>query len=217
MRGMILAAGRGQRMRELTDAVPKPLLKVADRYLIEYAIGAMSKMGIQEIIINICYHREQIKLALGNGERYGVRIFYSEETDALETGGGICQALPLLGEEPFVVLSCDVITDYPLEKLTKNPRGLAHIVMVENPAYHPRGDFCLEGDRVYCDVENSFTFGNIGVYRPELFSNYSAGKFRLGDVLKNAISQNQITGELYQGSWHNIGTPEDLQEIDKVW
>ena len=138
MRAMIFAAGRGERMRKLTELLPKPLLHVAGHYLIEYAICNLKRAGIREIVINVSYRGEQIKDALGNGERYGVNIVYSEEKERLETGGGIVQALPLLGDEPFVVMSSDIITDFPLQNLLHYSNSLAHLIMVPNPPYHPK-------------------------------------------------------------------------------
>ncbi|MHB1948941.1 MAG: N-acetylmuramate alpha-1-phosphate uridylyltransferase MurU [Gammaproteobacteria bacterium] len=214
MRGMILAAGRGQRMGTLTTEVPKPLLQVRNRYLIEYSLFALIKMGITEIVINICYRGAQIKEALGDGSRYGVTIFYSEEDEALETGGGIFQALPLLGPEPFIVLSCDVITDYPLHQLPQEPIGLAHLVLVNNPLYHSSGDFCLLKNKVYCGQSSTLTFGNIGIYRPELFADCKPGKFGLGPLLKEAALHGKITGEHYQGIWHNLGRPDDFDQVN---
>lgn len=212
MRGMILAAGRGARMGSLTDATPKPLLRVGKRYLIEYAIFALVQAGIREIIINICYHKEKIKAALGDGARYGATFYYSEETEALETGGGVLQALPLLGTHPFIILSSDIITDYPLQNLLREPAKLAHLVLVDNPSFHPQGDFCLRDNLLFLAEQNHFTFSNIGLYRPELFAGYTAGKFRLGDVLKQAVTKAQVTGEYYRGLWHNVGTPVQLEE-----
>ena len=210
MRGMILAAGRGERMGALTEVLPKPLLKVAGHYLIEYPIMALAKIGVADIVINVSYRREQIIEALGDGARYGVTLHFSEETDALETGGGVLQALPLLGNEPFIVLSSDVITDYPLHLLPKNLDKLAHIVLVNNPHYHPTGDFGLVENKIYLDGEAKFTFGNVGVYHPDLFAHCKPGRFRLADLLKQAIAEQKVSGEYYQGVWHNLGTPEDL-------
>jgi MurNAc alpha-1-phosphate uridylyltransferase len=210
MRAMILAAGRGDRMRHLTQNTPKPLLRIKNRFLIEYSIEALANIGIKDIVINIAYCREKIKSALGNGSRYGVVLQYSEEEEALETGGGIFNALPLLGKDPFIVMSCDIISDYPLQNLRSHLGGLAHIVLVDNPDFHPTGDFYLEGDRVLLQGISRFTFANIGIYRPELFAHSQPGKFRLGDLLKEAIRKQQITGEYYKGVWHNIGTPEQL-------
>lgn len=210
MRAMILAAGRGTRMGELTEVVPKPLLKVNGRYLIEYSLSSLAAIGVQDIVINVCYQKEMIKQTLGNGERYGVTIHYSEEDQALETGGGIFQALPLLGTQPFIVLSSDVITDYPLQNLPQEPRGLAHLVVVDNPSYHPKGDFCLQGHRLYYGEGETFTFANIGIYRPELFAGCTPGKFRLTELFQRGIANQKIDGELYQGYWYNIGSPDQL-------
>jgi len=205
MRGMILAAGRGARMGDLTLTTPKPLLKVKNRYLIEYSLQALIDAGIRDIIINVSYLGEQIKQVLGNGQRYGVNIYYSEETQALETGGGIYQALSLLGKNPFIVLSSDVITDYPLQNLPKEPQGLAHLVLVDNPDYHPQGDFYFNG--------KTFTFANIGIYRPELFIDCQPGCFRLGSLLHEAYAKHQVTMEHYSGFWHNLGTPQQLSAL----
>jgi MurNAc alpha-1-phosphate uridylyltransferase len=143
-KAMILAAGRGQRMGELTANLPKPLLRIGNRYLIEYAIANLKAAGINEIVINISYQAEQIKTALGDGSHYGLKIIYSQEKERLETGGGIFQALPVFGGQPFIVLSADVISDYPLQELPQQPQGLAHLIMVANPPYHPRGDYSLK-------------------------------------------------------------------------
>lgn len=210
MRAIILAAGRGERMGDLTQHTPKPLIKAGGRYLIEYAITALVKFGMKDIVINICYHADQIKKVLGNGELYGANFHYSEEAVALETGGGIYQALPLLGSEPFIVLSSDIVTDYALSKLPKEPVGLAHLVLVDNPRFHPSGDFCLQGQRIYHGKENTLTFANIGVYRPELFADCQPGRFRLGELLKREITNQKVTGEHHTGLWYNIGSPQEL-------
>lgn len=211
MRAMILAAGRGERMRHLTANTPKALLRVQGNYLIEYSLHALIKAGIQDIVINVCYLAEQIKTALGNGSKYGVNIIYSDEAIALETGGGIFKALPLLGSDPFIVLSCDVISDYSLKKLPVDPQKLAHLVMVDNPQFHPQGDFCLNGNSVAIGSGQTYTFSNIGIYRPELFSQCSPGIFRLGPLLKEEIMNGQVTGEYYNGYWENLGTPAQLE------
>lgn len=215
MRAMILAAGRGERMGILTEYTPKPLLKVAGRCLIEYSLLALAASGINEIVINLCYHRELIKSTLGDGSRYGVALHYSEEETALETGGGVYQALPWLGAEPFLVISSDIITDFPIQFLPKNPDKLAHVVLVDNPAYHTKGDFTLQKNQVVPPVGSTLTFGNISVLRPEFFADCKAGRFRLGDMLKNAVTQQAITGEHYQGSWFNIGTPNELARANE--
>jgi MurNAc alpha-1-phosphate uridylyltransferase len=211
MRAMILAAGRGERMGALTQTIPKPLIKIAGQYLIEYSLRALAKIKINEVVINISYRGDQIKDALGNGERYGLTIHYSEEKEVLETGGGILQALPLLGKDPFIVISSDIISDYALERLPLEPAELAHLVLVDNPVFHPRGDFCLFGRRIYYGKGHTLTFGNIGVYRPELFADCKPGHFRLSEVLKVQIARQQISGEHYSGFWHNIGTAEQVE------
>ncbi len=217
MRGMILAAGRGQRMGELTNNQPKLLLKVAGSYLIEHAIQAFSQAGIKEIVINVSYFKEQIMAALGTGRRYGLKLFYSEEKERLETGGGIVKALPLLGEEPFVVWSGDVICDYPLAQLLQQPLRLAHLVMVDNPAFKPQGDYCLnQNHEIEYGPGKTYTFANIGLYRPALFTGCQPIFRRLADIWQDAILQKQITGECYHGLWHNIGTPQDLKTAEAV-
>jgi MurNAc alpha-1-phosphate uridylyltransferase len=216
MRAMILAAGRGERMADLTTKTPKPLLRVRDRYLIEYSIIALAKAGIQDVVINIAYLGEHIKSALGDGSRYGVTLHYSEEQEALETGGGIFQALPLLGKEPFIVLSSDIISDYPLQNLMNYPTKLAHLVLVNNPDFHRSGDFCLQENRILNEGTQKLTFSNIGIYKPELFSHCKPGKFKLGDLLREAAANQQVTGEYYQGVWHNLGTPQQLTQLNAV-
>jgi MurNAc alpha-1-phosphate uridylyltransferase len=213
-RAMILAAGRGERMGELTAHEPKPLLRVGNHLLIEYAIFRIKQAGIHEIIINVSYRGEQIKTALGDGSQYGVKLTYSDEPERLETGGGIFQALPFFGNEPFLVVSADVITDFPLQQLPTVPEGLAHLVMVKNPSYHPRGDYGLANGKIIRAHENLLTFANVGVYRPELFAQCEPGHFKLTRVLNPAIEASAVTGEQYNGSWFNIGTAEDLQEVN---
>jgi N-acetyl-alpha-D-muramate 1-phosphate uridylyltransferase len=210
MRAMILAAGRGERMGELTKHIPKPLLKIGERHLIEYSLLALAAAGITEIVINVCYHRELIKQTLGDGRRYGISLQYSEEETALETGGGVYQALPWLGEDPFLVMSSDIITAFPFHLLPKQPDKLAHVVLVDNPSYHLKGDFSLQQQAVIPAGVPMLTFGNICVLRPEFFAACQAGYFRLGDVLRSAVASQAVTGEHYQGLWFNIGTPDEL-------
>lgn len=216
MRAMILAAGRGERMGALTADTPKPLLRVGQHYLIEYAIANLKKAGIREIVINLAYRGDQIQDALGDGSRYGVALLYSHEPQRLETGGGIFQALSLLGDEPFVVLSADVITAYPLTQLPKKPEGLAHLVMVSNPPYHPGGDFGLRENYIDAAATPKLTFGNVSVLSPALFAGCQPGYFRLGDVLLPAIKKRLITGEHYKGLWYNVGTPDDLALVSQA-
>ena len=213
MRAMILAAGRGERMGDLTSQTPKPLLRVNDDYLIEHVLYRLKKAGITDIVINISYLGYQIKNIVGDGKKYGVNIIYSEEAERLETGGGIFKALSLLGEKPFIVVSSDVITDYPFEKLPQSLKGLSHLVMVDNPAYHTEGDFGLHEGYLDLTIKPFLTYANIGVLHPDLFHGCAPGYFRLSDLLRPAIEQKKITGEHYRGVWYNIGTPADLEIV----
>ncbi|MDM8567518.1 nucleotidyltransferase family protein [Candidatus Halobeggiatoa sp. HSG11] len=214
MRAMILAAGRGERMRPLTDKTPKPLLKIKDKCLIEYHIDNLVTAGFTEIMINHAYLGEQIEQTLGDGQRYGAKIFYSPETTALETGGGIFQALPLLGNSHFLVVNGDIWCDYPFANLKHSVTKLAHLVLVNNPIHNPQGDFHLNQQQVHQTGNQNLTFSGIGVYHPDLFKNCSAGRFSLVPLLTQAMQINQVTGEHYQGKWMDIGTPERLWQLN---
>lgn len=221
MRAMILAAGRGERMRPLTDHTPKPLLPVAGKPMIQYHIEALAAAGVAEIVINLAWLGERIRAALGNGSRFGVSIRYSDEGDAaLETGGGVFKALPLLagatGKDAFIVVSGDVFTEYPLaEGMKKLSAGdVAHFVLVPNPDFHTRGDFGLAGTRLV-DAGERYTYANIGVFRPEFFAGCQPGKFPLAPLMFAWIRRQRISGELYRGAWHNVGTPQQLQQLDR--
>jgi len=220
MRAMILAAGRGERMRPLTDTTPKPLLKVGGRALIEHHIDALQQAGFNDIVINHAYLGEQIVQYLGTGERYGVRLHYSAESPhALDTGGGIFNALPLLGNAPFLVVNGDVWTDYPFTQLRDHKLSqLAHLVLVDNPEQHPQGDFTLIDKQVSMDTGTRLTFSGIGLYHPDLFQSCQKKQeksFSLVPLLKNAMQQHQVSGEYYTGCWHDIGTPKRLIQLDK--
>jgi len=213
---MILAAGRGERMRPLTDHTPKPLLRAGDKTLIEHLIGRLAEAGFCELVINHAHLGGQIESLLGNGARYGVRIAWSREPEgALETGGGIFQALPLLGDGHFLVINGDIWTDYPFARLPVAPASLAHLVLVENPPQHPAGDFVLVGDRVQEAGGARLTFSGIGVYHPDLFRDCRAGAFPLAPVLRQAMQRGQVSGERYAGDWCDIGTPERLAALDR--
>ena len=215
MKAMILAAGRGERMRPLTDQTPKPLLQVGGQALIEYHIKALVNAGISEIVINHAWLGQQIEEKLGDGKKYGASICYSPETpQALETAGGIIQALAILDSDPFIVINGDIWCDYPITPLIREPEGLAHLLMVNNPEHNPQGDFALNGNILAVEGEQKFTFSGIGVYRPELFADLSQGARPLAPLLREAMQQEQVTGELYQGQWYDIGTPERLKELD---
>lgn len=213
---MILAAGRGERMRPLTDCTPKPLLEVAGKPLIQYHIEALREAGFASIVINHAHLGQQIVDYFGDGSDFGVHIRYSPEPPgALETGGGIRRALPLLGEGAFLVVNGDVWCDYPLQRLNREPECLAHLVLVDNPEHHPRGDFTLQRDRVMDDGEQRLTFSGIGLYRVDLFRELPAVAFPLAPVLRKAMAARQVSGEYYAGEWLDIGTPQRLAEVDQ--
>lgn len=204
---MILAAGRGERLRPLTDSVPKPLVEIGGRALILYLIDALKTGGLRDLVINYAHLGEQLVRRLGDGAELGVSIRYSPESDgALETGGGIHQALPLLGADPFAVINGDIWTDYPFARLPRRLAGLAHLVLVGNPAHHQRGDFALTGTRVSFDGAPRLTFSGIGVYSSELFRGCSPGKFPLLPLLSDAMQRNLVSGEHYRGQWVDVGT-----------
>lgn len=212
---MILAAGRGERMRPLTDATPKALLHVGDHSLIEHHIHALARAGITELVVNHAHLGGQITAALGDGSTRGVHIQYSAETGgALETGGGIFRALPLLGPAPFAVVNADVWTDYDFARLPRDIDGLAHLVMVDNPPQHPAGDFALADGRVAQHGPAMLTFSGIGIYRPALFDGCTAGAFPLAPLLRRAMDAGLVTGEHYTGRWYDIGTPARLAAIN---
>ena len=218
---MILAAGRGERMRPLTDHTPKSLLEVNGKSLISLIIISMARAGITEVVINLAHLGEKIAAVLGDGSALGVHISYSHETEALETAGGIAYALHLLGDAPFIAVNADVYSDYDFAVLLRsaqqlNANGpLAHLVLVENPPQHPRGDFGLSAGRVQAEAATRFTFSGMGAYHPALFSGITRGaRARLADLLIAAMPAGHVTGELYRGRWHDIGTPERLAAVD---
>lgn len=216
MKAMILAAGRGERMRPKADATPKPLLTAGGKALVVHLIERLTANGLVDLVINHAWLGEQIEAALGDGSAFGARIAYSPETlGELETGGGIRQALPLLGDEPFLAVSADIWTDFPFASVARAPQGPAHLVMVDNPPYHPHGDFALDDRRVRSSGPSLLTFGNIGVYRPELFARHPPGRFGLGGLLRETMEHEHVSGEHYRGEWYNVGTPEDLAALDR--
>jgi N-acetyl-alpha-D-muramate 1-phosphate uridylyltransferase len=217
MRAMILAAGRGNRMRPLTDRTPKPLLQVGGKPLIQYHVERLAAAGVREIAINHAHLGQQIEETLGDGARFGVSIRYSPEGEglALETGGGIFKALPLLGPEPFLVVNADIWTDCPFADLSLAEGDLAHLVLVENPPQHPQGDFALDGGRVQAEGPPRYTFSGIGVYRPGLFADCVPGAFPLAPLLRRAMDLGLVGGRLHRGHWYDIGTPERLAALDQ--
>jgi MurNAc alpha-1-phosphate uridylyltransferase len=215
MKAMILAAGRGERMRQLTAKTPKPLLRVGGKTLLEYHLETLGKAGIRDVVINVAYLGQKIIDFAGDGATWGLNIAYSHEgDDPLETAGGIIHALPLLGDGPFIIVNADIWTDYPFQSLPAIPGGLVHLVMVNNPEHHPTGDFVLQGNSLSADGEAKLTYSGIGVYRPELFKDYPQGKRPLLPILQGAMRTGQASGEHYKGGWMDIGTPERLQKLD---
>jgi len=222
MKAMILAAGRGERMRPLTDHTPKPLLRVGNKSLIGWHIERLARAGITELVINHAHLGHRIETALGDGSRYGVNIQYSEEVLALETAGGVANALPLLGDGPFLVVSGDAYCDIdyaPLiaRALTRVTHGKhAHLVLVPNPSHHPEGDFVLDmGGQVTNEEGSRLTFSGIGIYRPEFFAKVQPGeKTKLVSLLKESIRAGHVSGERFTGRWEDVGTPERLALLD---
>jgi len=217
MRAMILAAGRGERLRPLTDQLPKPLVPIAGKPLIEYHLSALAAAGFREVVINQGHLGSQLPEALHNGQRWGINIHWSDEQpEALETGGGIFKALPLLGSSPFLVINGDVWTDYPLARLRAVKCDWAHLVMVPNPAHNPAGDFALEGARIREAGESRLTYSGIGVYHPRLFSSCEAGKFSIVPLLRAAMTNHLVTGEKFTGAWDDIGTLQRLEKLNRA-
>ncbi len=215
-RVMILAAGRGERMRPLSDTVPKPLLAAGGKPLIVHLIESLARSGLREIVVNHSHLGEQIVDYLGAGDHYGVRLTYSHEEDGgLETGGGIFKALPSIDTDPFVVVNGDIWTDYPFDQLPQRLDGLAHLVLVGNPPQHPQGDFFLQDGKVSVEGEPRLTFSGIGVYARALFAECRPGKFPLAPLLRAAIAQGLVSGEHYTGRWRDVGTPERLKALNQ--
>lgn len=218
MKAMILAAGKGERLRPLTLHTPKPLVCVGGVPLIEYHLRALAAAGFTDIVINHAWLGQQIEDHLGDGTRFGVCIRYSAEHEPLETGGGIFQALSLLGDQPFVVVNGDIWTDYDFSALRQPLTGLAHLVLVENPAHHPAGDFCLAGNRVN-DAQpkmKTLTYSGIAVLSPALFAGSRPGAFKLAPLLRTAMAACKVSGERLHGHWVDVGTYERLAEAESL-
>ena len=213
---MLLAAGRGERLRPITDTLPKPLVEVAGKPLIVHHLEALARAGVRDVVINLSWLGDRIRAALGDGARHGVRITYSEEGPVpLETGGGIHHALPLLGPGPFLVVNSDVWTDIDFSRILELEEGAdARLLLAPNPPQHPRGDFGLEGDFVVERESDRLTYTGIGVYRPEFFTGCAPGRFPLLPLLKRAIAMRRLRGEAYRGEWLDIGSPDRLAWLD---
>ncbi|HJR74196.1 MAG TPA: nucleotidyltransferase family protein [Luteimonas sp.] len=244
MKALIFAAGLGERMRPLTDTTPKPLLEAGGKPLIVWHLEKLAKLGVREVAINTSWLAEQFPQTLGDGERWGLSIHYSYEgTTPLETGGGMLQAISMLGEAPFLAINGDIWTDYDFARLPREPRGLAHLVLVDNPPQHPNGDFALAANGAVnaepASVATSslffgggaagkLTFSGIGVYRPALFDGWrstigdapgadaSPPRFKLAPLLRAAMARNGVSGEHHRGRWTDVGTPERLAQLDEA-
>jgi MurNAc alpha-1-phosphate uridylyltransferase len=213
-RAMLLAAGRGERMRPLTDQTPKPLLTVRGKPLISYHLERLARGGVREVVINVAWLGQHIRAALGDGSGFGLSIQYSEEgARALETGGGIFEALPLLGAGPFLVVNADVFTDLDFTQLEMAGDAWAHLVLVPNPPQHPNGDFALEDRHVVEQGDPRFTYSGIGLYRAALFAGCERGRFPLKPLLQRAIAAQRLHGEIYRGPWSDVGTAERLAAL----
>ena len=228
---LVLAAGRGERMRPLTDTIPKPLLQVQGKSLLAWHLEALAKAGLTQVVINHAWLGEQIEASLGSGKQFGLQIFYSREESALETAGGICKALPLLrANDYFLVINGDVFTpQFPIQgliqrvlELRSQDQLLAHLVMVPNPPQHPHGDFYLDQTMVRDDgyagaTGAKLTFSGIGIYHHTLFKGLISGQSaKLAPILRKAMADNRVSGEKYLGSWHDVGSPERLAELNKL-
>lgn len=216
MRAMILAAGRGERLRPLTDQVPKPMVEVLGQPLIFHHLGRLASAGFREIVVNLAHLGQVLQSAVGDGSRWGVNIHYSQEPEgALETGGGIAHALPLLGNAPFAVVNGDIFTDYPFERLRVVKCTSAHLVLVPVPEHRPKGDFALSGGKVLIEGDEMFTFSGVCVYHPAFFSECAGGRWSIVPRLNQAVQEDFISGELYRGLWYDIGTLERLNKLQK--
>jgi MurNAc alpha-1-phosphate uridylyltransferase len=215
MKAMILAAGRGERMRPLTDQTPKPLLSVGGKPLIVWHLERLAKAGFKEVVINHAHLGAQIEQALGDGKSWDLKIQYSPEKIALETAGGIANALPLLGSVPFLVVNGDTFIEIDFASLKLPLNHLVHLVLVDNPAQHPQGDFAIENGLLKNDGVAKLTFSGVGIYHPDLFASLVPGEpAKLAPLLRQAIANNLASAQHYQGVWHDIGTPERLSSLD---
>jgi N-acetyl-alpha-D-muramate 1-phosphate uridylyltransferase len=211
---MVLAAGRGERMRPLTDEIPKPLLPVAGEPLVAHQLRALAAAGIREVVMNCSWQAEVLRAALGDGRRWGVAIEYSPEPwPPLDTGGGIFQALPLLGPGPFILVNGDVWSEFPVARLALPAGMLAQLVLVPNPEHHPAGDFALAEGRVMPQGEPRLTYGGMAILDPGLFAGCSPGRFPLAPLLRAAAASGRVSGVLHDGGWVDVGTPERLYAL----
>jgi MurNAc alpha-1-phosphate uridylyltransferase len=214
-RALIFAAGRGERMRPLTDTTPKPLLPVRGKPMIVWHLEKLARAGVQEVVINTSHLASQFAEALGDGSSWNLRIRFSYEgPQPLDSGGGMFRALPFLGHDPFIAVNGDIYTDFDFSTLPQNPTGLAHLVVVDNPPHHPHGDFVLRDGLLHDEIMPRLTFAGIGVYRPSLLDGQAGGTFSMVPILREAMKRGEVTGEHYRGAWTDIGTPQRLADIN---
>ena len=215
MKAMILAAGRGERLRPLTDETPKPLIEVAGRSLIEFHLINLAASGFKEIVINTAWLAEKIHQKLGNGEAYGVTIQYSDEGEALETAGGIINALPLLGDDPFLVVNGDIWCDFDFSTLPQLKQPIqAHLLLVNNPDHNQKGDFSLQDKLIKNTGESMHTYSGIGIYSTDFFAEQQSGSAPLAPIIRNKSKANLVSGQFYDGLWTDVGTLERLRELE---
>ena len=217
MIAMLLAAGRGERLRPITDTTPKPLVEVCGKALIEHHFDRVRQAGITDVVINLGWLGEKILAHVGSGERFGVNVVYSPEGDnILETGGGIHRALPMLGSDPFIVINADIYTDMPVPRGDLDGDDLGHLVLVPRPGFRDRGDFSLRGDRISNAEPRELTFSGVAVYRPEFFAECTPGRFPLAPMLRAAADEKRLSGDAYEGLWQDVGTIERLNALNDL-
>jgi MurNAc alpha-1-phosphate uridylyltransferase len=214
---MILAAGRGERLRPLTESTPKALVEVRGRSLLERHLDKLQSAGIGTVVINLGWLGEKVAEKIGSGRAYGLKVIYSPEGDnILETGGGIHRALPLLGSEPFLVVNADIYTDMPLPPALLADEDMGHLVLVPRPPHRQQGDFDLQNGRIAYSSSAPYTFSGVAVYRPEFFADCEPGRFPLAPMLRAAARAGQLAGSLYDGLWADVGTPQRLAELNRL-
>jgi MurNAc alpha-1-phosphate uridylyltransferase len=212
---MLLAAGRGERLRPITETCPKPLVEVRGKPLIVHHLEALARSGIDGVVVNLGWLGQMIAELVGSGAEWGLDVVYSPEGDnILETGGGIQRALPLLGRQPFLVVNADVYTDMPMP-LTLDDDALGHLMLVPRPSHRDAGDFSIDGRRLSNREPRPLTFSGVAIYRPELFVDCEPGRFPLAPILRDAADRRQLTAEVWEGEWHDVGTPERLERLNR--
>lgn len=218
MKAMVLAAGRGERLRPLTDSIPKALVDVRGTSLLERHLKNIHASGIEDVVINLGWLGEMIRTLIGSGSEYGLNVVYSDEDDnILETGGGIHKALPLLGDEPFLVVNADIFTDMPVPQITLGDGALGHLVLVPTPRYRDSGDFDLDDGGISNGDSPALTFSGVSIYRPEFFDGCEAGRFSIVPMLRKAADAGRLQGSMYDGNWADVGTPDRLDAINLTW